>query len=154
MARSTRKSRSYEEHLGFWLRYVSNHVSQAFARKLLAEGATVPEWVLLRTIAEQEEITPSEVADRIGMTRGGVSKIADKLVQRGLISRQGSSVDRRYQALRITRSGAELVPKLAALADRNDEEFFGHMTPKDKAALTDMMQEIIRRRGLKSVPIK
>jgi DNA-binding MarR family transcriptional regulator len=139
--------------LGFWLRFVSNSVSQAFARKILAEGATVPEWVLLRTIYEGE-MTPSEVADRIGMTRGAVSKIADKLVQRGLISRTASNVDRRYQALQLTRAGEELVPKLGALADKNDEEFFGHMMPEQKELLTDMMKDIVRRRGLKSVPLK
>lgn len=153
MALSKKKSRSYEGHLGFWLRYVSNSVSQAFARKILAEGATVPEWVLMRTIYEHE-MTPSEVADRIGMTRGAVSKIADKLVQRGLVTRTASNVDRRYQALKLTRTGEDLVPKIAALADKNDDEFFGHMTPREKEVLTDLMKDIVRRRGLKSVPTK
>jgi DNA-binding MarR family transcriptional regulator len=153
LARSSKKNRSYEGHLGFWLRYVSNNVSQAFARKILAEGATVPEWVLMRTIFEHEKITPSEAASRIGMTRGAVSKIADRLVQRGLVSRTASNVDRRYQALELTRRGEELVPKLRILADRNDDEFFGHMTPEEKDALTSMMKEIIRRRGLKGLPI-
>lgn len=153
MARSNKKSRSLDEHLGFWLRFVSNSVSQAFARKILAEGATVPEWVLMSTIYEHE-MTPSEVADRIGMTRGAVSKIADKLVQRDLVSRKASKVDRRYQALVLTRAGEELVPKLSVLADKNDDEFFGHMTPREKESLTGMMKDIVRRRGLKSMPIK
>ena len=39
-------------HLGYWLRYVSNHVSHAFARKVEARGVTVAEWVLLRQLLE------------------------------------------------------------------------------------------------------
>jgi len=106
----------------------------------------------MRTIYEHE-MTPSEVADRIGMTRGAVSKIADKLVQRGLVAREASKVDRRYQALQLTSAGEELVPKLAALADKNDAEFFGHLTTEEKELLTEMMKEIVRRQGLKSVPL-
>jgi DNA-binding MarR family transcriptional regulator len=153
LARKNKNQRAYEGHLGFWLRYVSNSVSQAFARKILAEGATVPEWVFIRTIYEHE-MTPSDVADRIGMTRGAVSKIADKLVQRGLVSRKASKVDRRYQALQLTQAGEELVPRIKAIADRNDEEFFGHMTDAEKTVLEDMMKEIVRRKGLRAVPLK
>lgn len=40
-------------HLGYWLRYVSNHVSQAFARKVEANGVTVAEWVLMRRLLDE-----------------------------------------------------------------------------------------------------
>ena len=32
---------SFETHLGYWIRYVSNHVSHAFAIRLAAIGVTV-----------------------------------------------------------------------------------------------------------------
>ncbi|MEI9903207.1 MAG: hypothetical protein WDN06_03970 [Asticcacaulis sp.] len=41
-----------EAHLGYWMRFVSNHVSQAFARKVEAHGVTVAEWVVLRELFE------------------------------------------------------------------------------------------------------
>jgi hypothetical protein len=47
MARRTEPS-SLESHLGYWLRYVSNHVSHAFALKLAALEVTAAEWVVLR----------------------------------------------------------------------------------------------------------
>jgi hypothetical protein len=51
-------------HLGYWLRYVSNHVSQPFARKVEARGVTVAEWVLMRQMLEEKPIAPSVLADR------------------------------------------------------------------------------------------
>ncbi len=45
-------------HLGYWLRYVSNHVSQAFARKVEAHGVTVAEWVLMRQLLDGEALAP------------------------------------------------------------------------------------------------
>ncbi len=37
-----------KSHIGFWMRFVSNQVSHAFARKLEESGVTVPEWVVMR----------------------------------------------------------------------------------------------------------
>lgn len=142
-----------ESHLGYWLRFVSNHVSHAFAQKVEACGATVAEWVVLRELYDHEARAPSEVAEAIGMTRGAISKIADRLVAKSLITRKQSKDDARYQALALTRAGRALVPELAALADRNDEEFFGHMKPAERKAIEAAMREIIRRRGLKEVPV-
>jgi hypothetical protein len=45
------------------------------------------------------------------------------------------------------------VPKLAALADRNDAEFFDHLNADERDAIKNAMQDIVRRQGLKSVPV-
>lgn len=142
-----------EAHLGYWLRYVSNHVSHAFARKLEAQGVTVAEWVVLRELYDEEALAPSAVADRIGMTRGAVSKLADRLVAKALVARAAEGRDRRYQALSLTGTACALVPALAALADANDEEFFGHLAPAERAALAAAMKDIVRRLGLGAVPV-
>ena len=41
---------SLQSHVGFWLRFVSNHVSHAFKLKVETRGVTVAEWVVLRSI--------------------------------------------------------------------------------------------------------
>lgn len=35
-----------EAHLGFWLRFVSNHASTRFQQQLEAKGVTFTEWVV------------------------------------------------------------------------------------------------------------
>ncbi len=140
-------------HLGFWLRYVSNHVSHAFARKLEDRGVTVAEWVLLRELYDVAAIAPSRLAERMGMTRGAITKLADRLLAKGLIARTANPDDARAQTLAITQSGRELIPELSALADRNDAEFFGHLTPDDRQRLEDVLRDIVDRRGLTTMPI-
>ena len=142
-----------EDHLGYWLRYVSNQVSQAFARKVLARDVTVAEWVMLRVLFEHDALAPSVLAERLGMTRGAISKLGDRLVAKGLITRAADKNDRRYQELAITAAGRALVPELAALADQNDAEFFSHLTAADRAAIVRIMQDIVRRRGLRTLPV-
>jgi MarR family transcriptional regulator, lower aerobic nicotinate degradation pathway regulator len=139
-------------HVGYWLRFVSNHVSHAFARKIEGEGVTVAEWVILRELFESDAVAPSDIAARAGLTRGAISKLCDRLAAKSLITQAPGKGDRRYQVLRLTAEGHALVPKLAALADRNDAEFFGHLRPAEKKAIVAAMQDVVARHGLKTVP--
>jgi DNA-binding MarR family transcriptional regulator len=141
------------DHLGYWLRYVSNHVSHGFARRLEGRGVTVAEWVILRELFDVEAIVPSQLAEKLGLTRGAISKLADRLVAKALIMRTASAEDRRSQTLALTPAGRDLVPALAGLADENDADFFGHLTPAERAAMAAMLRDIVQRRGLKAAPI-
>lgn len=141
-----------EDHLGYWLRFVSNQVSHAFAAKLEGLGVTVAEWVVLRELYEDEALAPSVLAERLGMTRGAISKLAERLVAKDLLVRAAGGRDRRYQDLALTKAGRLLVPELADLADRNDAEFFDLLDPATRATVEAAMKEIVRRRGLRAIP--
>lgn len=143
-----------EAHLGYWLRFVSNQVSHAFSVKLASRGVSVAEWVVLRELYERDSMVPSELAGKIDMTRGAISKLVDRLEAKELARRTTSNEDRRYQALSLTAKGRAMVPKLAALADENDAEYFGHLGPAEQQSIKAAMQEIVRRHGLKSVPVE
>lgn len=152
MPRKKQTSR-LEDHAGYWLRYVSNHVSQAFARKVEAQGVTVAEWVLLRQMFESGITNPSLLAQSIGMTRGAVSKLVERVCQKKLASRVHSDLDRRYQTVELTESGKQLVPILAKLADQNDHEHFGHLKTDEKAWLIHVLQDLVHRHGWKELPV-
>ncbi len=139
-------------HVGFWLRFVSNHVSQSFARKLQASGVTVAEWVVMREMFDDQEVSPGVLAERIGMTRGGVSKLVDRLVGKKLITRTDRSDDRRFQSIALTAAGRRMVPKLATLADRNDEEFFAPLSIRERDALLASMKKLVQAHGLQTLP--
>jgi DNA-binding MarR family transcriptional regulator len=141
-----------KKHVGFWIRFVSNHVSHAFARKLLASGVTVAEWVVMREMFDDEETSPGVLAERIGMTRGGVSKLVDRLVSKKLISRRERSDDRRFQSIALTAVGRRMIPQLAALADQNDEEFFHPLSVGERAALIATMKKLVQAHGLQTLP--
>jgi len=145
---------SLDDHLGYWLRFVSSHVAHAFALKLQAHNVTVAEWVMLRQLFDCEAVTPSELAGRLGMTRGGVSKLADRLASKSLIERSTGLADRRFQSLALTAKGRALVPVLAALADANDSEFFGHLEPFERRRIETAMQQIVARYAFKVAPLE
>lgn len=140
------------KHVGFWLRFVSNHVSHAFARKLLDSGVTVAEWVVIREMYGHEEMAPSVLAEQTGMTRGAASKLVDRLVNKKLVTREDRTDDRRFQDIALTPAGRRLVPALAALADRNDEEFFHPLSAKEREALMTTLKKLVQVHGLHKLP--
>ena len=134
------------------MRFVSNHVSQAFARKLVKSGVTVAEWVILREIYGREDMSPSKVADLTGMTRGAASKLIDRLVNKNLIRREERADDRRFQDIGLTAAGAKLVPSLGALADRNDHELFSALTAPERQTLLGILKKLVQAHDLHKLP--
>ncbi|MEO6909987.1 MAG: MarR family winged helix-turn-helix transcriptional regulator [Edaphobacter sp.] len=143
-----------KSHSGFWLRFVSNHVSQSFARKLEGSGVTVAEWVILREMFDTEVISPGLLAGMTGLTRGAVSKLVERLREKKLLTRTEAAGDRRFQEVRLTVSGRALVPKLAKLADKNDEEFFACLSHEERERLLAILKKLVSVNKLNKVPIK
>jgi DNA-binding MarR family transcriptional regulator len=142
-------------HIGFWMRLVSNHVSYAFARKVEASGVTVAEWVVLREMYGGDDTTsPSAVADLTGLTRGAVSKLISRLLAKKLVTRKESASDRRYQDIQLTPAAIALVPKLARLADENDDEFFAVLSKAERKSLTATLRKIASHHQLTKVPVE
>ena len=142
-------------HTGFWMRLVSNQVSYAFARKLETSGVTVAEWVVLREMYSRDDTTsPSAVADLTGLTRGAVSKLISRLLAKGLATRKESASDRRYQDIELTPAAVALVPRLAKLADKNDEEFFSVLSKSERKALIATLKKIASHHQLTKVPVE
>ncbi len=143
-----------QSHLGYWLRMVSNAVSYSFARKVEAEGITVAEWVFLRMLYDVEAISPSALAGRMGMTRGAISKLSDRLVAKGLVLRSGDGAGGRGQRLSLSTSARSVVPRLAALADANESVFFGCLSTAERETMEQLLRKIARDRALNQPPIE
>jgi len=141
-------------HLGYWVRQVSNHVSQAFARRLADRDVTVAEWAMMRVLYGRDALAPSRVADEMGMTRGAITKLADRLVAKELVVREASDADARAQTLRLTGRAIHFMPELAALADRNDAECFAHLSEAERRSLEAILRKTVARLGISTVPTR
>jgi DNA-binding MarR family transcriptional regulator len=143
---------SMEAHLGFWLRFVSNHVSTRFQQMLETKGVSVTEWVALRTLWARSETSHGELIQALGMTKGAASKVVSRLEEKGLAERRFASGNPRDQSLVLTPAGKAMVPLLASIADANDNHFFGHLDAQERRALMTAMQALVQRHGLNDIP--
>ena len=136
------------------MRIVSNNVSHSFAKSLEETGVTVAEWVVLREMHESNDvIAPSTIAELTGLTRGAISKLVDKLIDKKFVTRKEASDDRRYQEIKLTSKAIELIPHLASLADQNDDAFFSVLTKAEQKQLRDILIKITQKNGLNKFPV-
>ena len=143
-----------EKHLGYWLRLASNHVSADFAQGLHSRHVSVAEWVALRHVYDHGGITPSELAERLGMTRGAVSKVLEKLQSKGWVETRTKPEDQRVQLLYVTPAGVRLLPELAEIADNNDRKYFSCFDEPEHEQLASLLRKLASCHQWTDVPVE
>jgi DNA-binding MarR family transcriptional regulator len=99
------------------------------------------------------EDNPSQLAERMGMTKGAITKLADRLIAKSLVIKTANAEDGRSHTLRLSKRGENLVPRMAAMADQNEAECFTHLSGKDRVTLERILKQSVKRYGLTSIPI-
>jgi DNA-binding MarR family transcriptional regulator len=131
-----------EKHLGYWLRCLSNFVSGGFAEKLAERNVSVAQWVVLRTLYDNQNITLNQAAQMVGVDKSSLSRMIERLVRRNLVIRSEGD-DRRSLGLTLTPAARKLVPQLAKLADQNDESFFKTLSPKQHENFLGTIKQLL-----------
>jgi DNA-binding MarR family transcriptional regulator len=142
-----------DTHIGYWLRRAAHALSQDLTRKMLEEelGITAPEWAVMRELYDGDR-RPAALAEKLGLTRGAISRLARRLVNAQMIDDHPDVSDGRGRMLALTDLGRATVPVAAAAADETDREFFGELAPATRALLLSTLRETVRRRRLEAAP--
>jgi len=140
-------------HLGYWLRLVSNQVSGSFASALQERQLSVAEWVALNHVEMHPDITAASLADAMGMTRGAISKVLDKLQAKHWLLRTPSPQDSRAQLLALTRSGKRLLPAFTDMADANDNRYFSVLSANERRELRRLLQKLADAHRISAIPV-
>ncbi|MEI4235094.1 MarR family winged helix-turn-helix transcriptional regulator [Roseovarius sp. D22-M7] len=84
--------------------------TEIYGRKLAnAAGLTAVQFRVLQIVAERGNCTATEIAHKMRVSQATVTSLVDKLVKRGVVTREKSKTDRRQTHIIITKSGRDLV---------------------------------------------
>lgn len=79
-------------------------------RNLLSDAnLTEQQWRVLRVVQESGGIDPTQIAEQACLLLPSLTRILQKLDEKGLISRERDTVDRRRQVIRITSAGEQVI---------------------------------------------
>jgi len=135
-----------EDHFGYWLRCLSNFVSHTFAERLANHGISVAQWVVLRTLYGNEGVTLNEAAKQVGVDKSTLSRMVERLVQKGWVNRS-EGPDRRSLGLMLTATGIKLVVQSAKLADENDHAFFQALSARQRKEFLSTIKQLLTANG-------
>ncbi|MBP9092147.1 MarR family transcriptional regulator [bacterium] len=106
---------------------------------------TLSEFEVLR-LAEQFGVTSgAELGELVGLSKGAMSKLLARLVDKGFLARFDDEDDGRGYLLQLTVTGKALVPVLIGIAEQADEEYFGNLSESEKSAFLKTLKKVAER---------
>lgn len=143
----TQQISRHDPRLSTWAAFLRAHarVVRELERELQAEqrmALTDYDVLVQLAAAEDRRLRMSELADRLLLSRSGVTRLVDRLVAQGLVEREICDTDRRGQWAALTDAGLDRLRAAAPTHLRGvGEHFLDRMSPDDLAS----MQAILAR---------
>ena len=111
-----------------------------FARYNLSMG----KFTLLMQLfqADEQKLTPSECAERTGVTRATITGLLDGLERDKLIIRQPYPTDRRMLSVQLTDKGRELLSQMLPDHFCRTTNLMAHLTEAEKKTLIELLAKV------------
>ncbi|HEX6554249.1 MAG TPA: MarR family transcriptional regulator [Ktedonobacteraceae bacterium] len=142
-----------ENSIGYWLssalRYFTSALFEVIRKHCVERGKpyviTPPQWVVLELLSRQERQTISMLAQFLLLDGPGVTNLAKRLEQSGLVTRVRSREDERVVEVSLTAEGRDIVRSLHPIV----EQFHQQVLPHDQRhILLEPLQQFIARVSL------
>lgn len=114
-------------------------------RAMLADvGITEQQWRVLRVLEEQGPMDPTRIAESACLLLPSLTRILQKLEEKGLILRARDAEDGRRQVVRITEAGARIISDNRDAAIALTESLRRRMGAERYEVLLDLLNELDR----------
>jgi DNA-binding MarR family transcriptional regulator len=107
-------------------------------------GLSMGKFTLLMQLfqANEQGLTPSECAERAGVTRATVTGLLDGLERDGLVKRQPYPDDRRMLSVQLTQKGRELLSQMLPDHFCRTTGLMAHLTDGEKKTLMELLAKV------------
>jgi DNA-binding MarR family transcriptional regulator len=143
-----RRVSSHDERLNAWRAFLRAHaqVVRALERELQADQQLpLTDYDVLVQLATSDarRLRMSELADRLLLSRSGVTRLVDRLVADGLVERVTCEDDRRGQWASLTPAGYERLRRASPVHLRGvADHFLDRFSPDELAELERMLTRV------------
>lgn len=125
---------------------VSKHLLGYFLGRFTERGISPGKYsVLCELLAAENPVSPSWIAERIGVSRPTVTGLLDGLCRQGFVARQLDEQDRRRITVRLTRAGDRFIRNLLPDQYRLMTDVVGVLEPEERAQLRGLLKKLEER---------
>lgn len=131
-----------DAYLPYRLSVASNAVSGLIARAYQDRfGLTIPQWRLICVLAEDGGSTQGQIVARTVMDKVTVSRAAQGLLNRRLVSRSDHHADGRSHVLELSAEGSRLYAEIAPLALEYEAKLIAGLSAEE----VELMKALLER---------
>ncbi|UOQ51434.1 MarR family winged helix-turn-helix transcriptional regulator [Hymenobacter cellulosivorans] len=105
---------------------------------------TIDQWLVLRVILETDDLTQTEIGDRVFKDQASVARIIRLLAERGLLAAEALPYDGRRTQLRVTEEGQRILDAVQPIVLSNRSIALQGLSDTDKAVLHQLLEQIYR----------
>lgn len=115
-----------EESVGHLMHRITLQMRRRIERRMAGHGLTAAQWVPLWMLATGQADNAQAIACASQNDAGAVTRMLDRLEDKGLVARTRSAADRRVVQLELTDAGREVVREIPfVLAEVNNQALAG-----------------------------
>lgn len=107
------------------------------------QALPLPQFRTLTVLSRLGPCTAGGLADALGQVGSTVTRICDRLVAAGLVTRQNRPDNRREVEIALTNAGARMVQEVLTARAAEFEHILGRMRPASRAALAKVLPELL-----------
>lgn len=114
---------------------------------LESEGVTAAQFKVLIIVTQYQVDTPAELCRYLGLDSGSMTRMLDRLEQKGLLDRKRSEQDRRQVQLVLTAAGQRLADMLPHIGAQALNQLAGALEPGELETLEKILKKILIAAG-------
>ena len=118
----------------------------AMDRELARFDISAPQLIVLASVANREADSASSLCRNISYDPGAMTRMIDRLEQKGLIRRVPNPEDRRATNLELTTAGKLLFPQLLEAKETVQKQFLRGFSADDVATLEGLLNRMLDNR--------
>lgn len=118
----------------------------AVDRELARFDISAPQLIVLASVANREADSAASLCKTISYDPGAMTRMIDRLEQKGLIRRVPHPEDRRAMNLELTTAGKALFPQLIAAKDAVQKQFLRGFSKDEVATLESLLERMLDNR--------
>jgi DNA-binding MarR family transcriptional regulator len=111
-------------------------------RLLRPLGVSAAGGLALGILRDHGTMSPSELGERLIVTRATVTGLLDSLERRGFVSRSANPADRRSLLVEVTPAGLAVVQELRTIVHRNERDWMSVLSDAELRTYIDLMHRI------------
>jgi MarR family 2-MHQ and catechol resistance regulon transcriptional repressor len=111
-------------------------------RLLRPLGVSAAGGLVLGVLRDGGQLSPSELGERLIVTRATVTGLLDSLERRGFVRRSANPADRRSLLVEITPAGLTVLQQLRTIVHRNEKEWMAVLSEAEVRAYIGLLHRV------------
>jgi DNA-binding MarR family transcriptional regulator len=142
-----------EESVGFMISRLANAMRLELERRLAPFGITAQQWTVLMLCHTNGAVTPSRLAEELGVDGSAVTRLLDRLEKKRLLERKTNPNDRRSIQVELLDDGRSLAMSLPPVDTEVMDLFLRDLSGAEQAKLKNILRSMMRSLELRQEPL-